>query len=517
MVDDLEGASMPDGIDVDEAAAYFGVFESSDALHQMMEMPREAAFERFFALLSDLVLKPGEFDFKEASDRLSCEGGEIYFLVAGHLGVMSIPEQLTLAIEEGQFSEDDAVVLNELTDPMRLLKLFAIAYQTGGEGESTKYLKSIETMMMKPVANKDLLLTLASEMKGAFDVSGHVTPIPSLASESANASAVEAADIAPLPPREVEEKKSVAKPPAKPEPKIEKLVEEKVEEKVEESVPLPKIEKEEKIPLPKVEKVVEVDNRKETEKTEDAFSGAFGLIEEEPEPEVKPEITEELETAVSVEEKEEVAEESENSETDTSLEDAFAAADVDGSGGLSIEEVAEATGLDIEEAAKLHAEADVDGDGQVTLEELKSKPEVVEKMALPKPVKPVRAGVANPQAQQPVQQQSWQQQQQAAQQQAWQQQQLQQQQAAQQQAWQQQQLQQQQAAQQQAWQQQQLQQQQAAQQQAWQQQQQAQQQGWNQPAQPIQPTIQSGLTCRGCGIGVDANWRFCPVCGTQNR
>ena len=47
MVDDLEGASMPDGIDVDEAAAYFGVFESSDVLHQMMEMPREAAFERF--------------------------------------------------------------------------------------------------------------------------------------------------------------------------------------------------------------------------------------------------------------------------------------------------------------------------------------------------------------------------------------------------------------------------------------------------------------------------------------
>ena len=481
MVDDLEGASMPDGIDVDEAAAYFGVFESSDVLHQMMEMPREAAFERFFALLSDLVLKPGEFDFKEASERLSCEGGEIYFLVAGHLGVMSLPEQLTLAIEEGQFSEDDAVVLNELTDPMRLLKLFAIAYQTGGEGESTKYLKSIETMMMKPAANKDLLLTLASEMKGAFDVSGHVTPIPSLASESANASAVEAADVAPLPPREVEEKKPVAKPPTKPEPKTEKLVEEKVEQ----VVPLPKVEKEEKIPLPKVEKVVEVDNRKETEKTEDAFSGAFGLIEEEPEPEVKPEITEELEAAVSVEEKEDVAEESEDSETDASLEDAFAAADVDGSGGLSIEEVAEATGLDIEDAAKLHAEADVDGDGQVTLEELKSKPEVVEKMALPKPVKPVRAGVANPQQQQPVQQQAWQQQQQEAQQQAWQQQQLQQQQAV--------------------------------QQQAWQQQQQAQQQGWNQPAQPIQPTIQSGLTCRGCRIGVDVNWRFCPVCGTQNR
>ena len=29
--------SMPEGIEVDEAAAYFGVFESSDALHQMMK------------------------------------------------------------------------------------------------------------------------------------------------------------------------------------------------------------------------------------------------------------------------------------------------------------------------------------------------------------------------------------------------------------------------------------------------------------------------------------------------
>ena len=166
---------------------------------------------------------------------------------------------------------------------------------------------------------------------------------------------------------------------------------------------------------------------------------------------------------------------------------------------MSVEEIANATGLDIEDAAKLHSEADIDGDGEVTLEELKSKPEVIEKMALPKPVKPVRAGIQNkPQDNLQQQQQAWQQQQQ---QQAWQQQQQQQQQ----QAWQQQQQQQQQKA----WQQQQ-------QQQAWQQQQQ--QQGWGQqPTQPMQPTIRSGLHCRGCRIGVDPNWRFCPICGTQNR
>ena len=71
MADDVADVSMPDGIEVDEAAAYFGVFESSDALHQMMDMPREEAFEKFFALLSDLVLKPGDFDFEEASVRLN--------------------------------------------------------------------------------------------------------------------------------------------------------------------------------------------------------------------------------------------------------------------------------------------------------------------------------------------------------------------------------------------------------------------------------------------------------------
>ena len=94
MSDDVADVSMPEGIEVDDAAAYFGVFESSDALHQMMDMPREEAFEKFFSLLSDLVLKPGDFDFEEASQRLNCEGGEIYFLVAGHLGVMSLPVQL---------------------------------------------------------------------------------------------------------------------------------------------------------------------------------------------------------------------------------------------------------------------------------------------------------------------------------------------------------------------------------------------------------------------------------------
>ena len=40
MAGEVTGASIPDGIDVDDAAAYFGVTESSDIVHSMMSMER---------------------------------------------------------------------------------------------------------------------------------------------------------------------------------------------------------------------------------------------------------------------------------------------------------------------------------------------------------------------------------------------------------------------------------------------------------------------------------------------
>jgi len=149
--------------------------------------------------------------------------------------------------------------------------------------------------------------------------------------------------------------------------------------------------------------------------------------------------------------------------------------------------LAQATGTSLEEAAELHAEADADGDGVVTLSEFIASPAAEKTAGLPKPVAPVRrplgqgAAQAQPQpapVQQPPQQpqpQPWQQQQ--PQQQGW-----------------------------------------PAQQpqQGWPQQP-PQQQGWPRPQAPlVQPTIRSGVHCRGCGIGLDPYWRFCPVCGQQN-
>ena len=495
MVDDVADVSMPEGIEVDDAAAYFGVFESSDALHQMMQMAREDAFEKFFSLLADLVLKPGDFDFELASQRLNCEGGEIYFLVAGHLGIMTLPEQLSLAISEKQFSEEDTVLLNEIADPMKLLKLFAIAHLTGGKGESTKYLKGVESLMANPAANKEGLTSLALELRAAFDVSGHVTPISSLASSSATAAEVEASYSTPEITQE-EAKLEPVTPVAPNELETTTISPKKADDDViqSETVPLPvESTKAEPpnvpVPLPPAEaEKVEIDDRKESEKADDAFSGAFAAMlptsGESEKPTLEVSDTEEMSrTDEAFESDAQNISDRNLQPTEDELAESFAAADTNDSGGLSVSEIVEATGMGEEEAEKLHAEADLDGDGEVTLEELKKKPEVIEKMALPKPVKPIRAGIQNPQPQ--VQQQQQQQQQ----------------------AWQQQQLQQQQ----QAWQQQQLQQQQQ-QQQAWQQ-----QQNWNQPAQPVQPTIRSGIFCRNCRIGVDPNWRFCPVCGIQMR
>ena len=243
------------------------------------------------------------------------------------------------------------------------------------------------------------------------------------------------------------------------------------------TVALPEVDQ-----APPTEPAVNVENERAVARaTQDAFSGAFSSeLVSEPEPQVEvPSEPIEVETPVEVEPAEEEF---------VSAAEHFIAADTDGSGALDVEELAQATGTSIEEAAELHAQADTDGDGVVSLSEFIASPAAEKTATLPKPIAPVRKPLGN--AAQPAQQpapvqqrpqplpqqpQPWQQQQQ---QQPWQQQQ---------------------------------------QPQPWQQQQPMQPQGWQQPQAPlVQPTIRSGVHCRGCGIGLDPYWRFCPVCGNQN-
>ena len=532
-----EGAIMPDGIEVDEAAAYFGVVDSSDAVHQMMAMNRFEAMENFFAQLSDIVLTAGEFDFEAASERMQCEGGEIYFLVAGHLSLLNITDPLLnyLGLEnslgEGggncqrEATGADYESLKELSDPMKVLKLLAIAYTTGGAGEVTRYLNGFEALISNPGANEIALLSISQELIVSLDVAGHALPIPTLASGEAASSAVVAIPTATAKP--VVQTKQGAPPVQIPK-------RENIPLPSEGTIPLPSAESNVPVPEPVIEAEIEqapvnTENLKEVAKaTQDAFAGAFNIgVEEETAPVIEEEIVPVVATQEVVEEIQpevvqveqsivtEVEEDKPQQDNFVSAAEHFIAADTDGSGQLSIEELAEATDTTIEEATVLHAQADTDGDGAVSLSEFMSSAAGEKAAALPKPVAPVRKPLSDTgqpkqdtrpipqprpiqsnQQQQPQQQQPQQQQQQP--QQNWNQQ-----------------PQQQQPQQQQNWNQQP--QQQPPQQQNWNQQPQPQpQQGWNQPQTVIQPTIRSGVLCRGCGIGLDPNWRHCPICGSPN-
>ena len=479
-------------IEVDDAAAYFGVTESSDVLHAMMAMPRDEAMVQFFELLSDIVLRPGDFDFEAASERMQCEGGEIYYLVAGHLGLMSMPDPLfrALGMPDSSGEAGDALggidanqraSLEQLADPMRMMKLFAVAFQTGSKGEVLNYLNSFEGLLNNVGGSLDTLVSINKELDAALDVVGQVIPIATLASGSASAASVEVPETAVLP----------SPPPAAPAPAAPPV------EVVAAPVPLPTASvspeptpPSEPLPMPAstvalpdlpeaepVEPELNIESQKQVAKaTQDAFSGAFSselIAEEEPAPPTAP-----------VVEPEPVEEEPEF----VSAAEHFIAADEDGSGALDVEELAQATGTSLEEAAELHAEADTDGDGVVTLSEFIASPAAEKTAALPKPVAPVRRPLSGqqPPAQQqappqqrpqPPPQQPWQQQQPPAQ----------------------------------GWPQQQ-----PPAHQGWPQQRPP-QQGWpRQQAPLVQPTIRSGVHCRGCGIGLDPYWRFCPVCGQQN-
>lgn len=507
-------SSTSTSIDVDDAAAYFGVTESSDILHSMMAMSRDEAMTKFFDFLSDIVLQPGDFNFEAASERMACEGGEIYYLVAGHLGLMSMPDPILGALGQptslGEVAETHSVplsaeqstALQQLADPMRMMRIFAVAHVTGGATEVLRYLRNLESLMSDVGANASELTSVNGELSASMDVSGHVLPIPSLASGEAVAATVEslptpAAQTAPEPP-------TPALPSIVEAPSATPAV-------VEASIPLPRTDAGQVSPphvhspppaatpsvaLPNVPEAIEaveainIENEKQVQRAaQNAFAGAFDISMGQDDAHPEASINEPVEIPDADEEFVSAAEH-------------FIAADGDGSGELSVEELAQATATSIEEATALHAEADVDGDGSVTLSEFMASSAAAKTDGLPRPVAPVRkplSGAArpvtpptqtansatpgqppvNPAVPQPTvpPQQGWQQQ--PAQ----------------------------------GWQQPPPQTQQP--QQGWQQP--PSPQGWPQPQPPmVQPTIRSGVHCRGCGIGLDPYWRFCPICGQQN-
>ena len=481
------------GIDVDEAAEYFGATSSSDSLHAMLAMTREDAFVAFFRQLSDLVLQPGDFDFMEAGNRMACEGGELYYLVAGHLGLMSMSDPLRSFLgqedSEGKQGPGGVTVsgapldaLGRLCDPMRLMRLFAVANETGGEAEVRGYLRGLEAHFNTVTSSEANLIQISMDLDASLDVAGQILPVQALAGGNASAAALELRPSLPAPKPSAEQAPAETPAPLPDAPSAPSDA----------PVPLhPQSDDSGQVPLPRApvdappapEPVVaKMDDRHKDAAAADAFAGAFGSMMA-PAPLGEPEPLEE-----SVDEP-------------VSDEERFLAADEDDSGGLSVEELAEATGTDLDEAARLHAAADEDGDGQVTMEEFVGSKAAEVASALPRPVRaaPVRAPVGQANAKAPVVQPpaampqpqprpmqqaqpqvggGWPQQQRSTlgqRQPGWGQQ----------------------------------------PQQGWGQ---PQPQGWSQP-QPmhnVPPTIPSGLRCPGCGVGIDGQWRFCPVCGSRN-
>ena len=363
----LEGASLPEGFEVDETSAYFGVTDSSDIVHQLMSMDRNQSIVAFFSMVSDVVLKPGEFDFEEASKVLNCEGGEIYFLVSGHLGLMSfsdpilhylgLPNSLGEESPNGkpEIEESHYESLKRLSDPMNILKVLAIAQSTGGSEELIKYYLTMSNLLQDVSSNNSVLIDIAGEFDSALDVIGHPIPISYLANSS-----VEITNIPTAPKPSSKQATSAPKQTileAVPVPKQTTGVPTTTQQKDgKESVSVNNVEPQISVPLPgKANEVKEADEDLElvtavnkisvsqaAKVTDNAFVGAFGMMaQSEPEqlevPDVEVEIQQEQDVEKESSEQQDVMTESEDEieETFVSAAEMFIQADKDDDGSIS--------------------------------------------------------------------------------------------------------------------------------------------------------------------------------------
>ncbi|MDC0056299.1 zinc ribbon domain-containing protein [Deltaproteobacteria bacterium] len=500
------GATLPDGIDVDEAAAYFGVTESSASLHTLLEMDSESALSLFLELTSDLHLAKGDFDFNTASERMNCEGGEIYFLVVGHLGMLELvdPLRFWLGMEtsDGEpggpdpgLDESSRQSIETIADPMNVLQLLSIAHLEGGDVVVKKYYAALKGMFASPSSSVDSLKLINSSLSAvlhSYQGNGAIVGIPSLSDAPLPAAAPSLPPPQTPTPAEPVVKTSVAPPQVsvKKEEYSVPLPGSVVEKPQLEPTPPPMMTVEDIVPLPISKIIAEPAHEKKITETEgDAFAGAFGLVGPK-----APHVAKEIQVV-------EQPTEEQSADIQPSMESMLSGITTSGRGDVTPAQLPS-----IE--AEVQPSQNIENLPKEVIEEVEQVSEQQQQPAshsqstLPKPVMaaPVRTPVGGgmPRATGPT---LGQHQQIATQQAAINQQQL----AAQQAAINQQQL----AAQQEAINQQQL----AAQQDALLQQQRAAQQSQQGQTELPSPTIKSGVHCQGCGIGLDPNWNNCPVCG----
>ena len=185
------GASLPEGIEVDEAAAYFGITESSDVIVRLSQSDRLNGLGEFLALTVDLVLKD-EFDFQSAAVRIGCEDGEIYYLLSSPFGLLTMTDPLRRYLgqedSEGEtgphpgIPESEIAALDQLNDIMVLMRMVAIAHLVGGLQLLDHTLVTFEAWMLGPAAHKQQLLALSAELDNALNEAkaGSISPLNSL-------------------------------------------------------------------------------------------------------------------------------------------------------------------------------------------------------------------------------------------------------------------------------------------------------------------------------------------------
>ena len=188
---EVEGASLPQGIAVDEAAAYFGVTDSADIILHLNEIDPINGMGEFFSIAIDLVMQP-EFGFEEAAHRLGCEGGEIYYILTGPFGLVALSDPLRVYLggEDSEgivgvhpgLPEHEMSSLEQLTDIFFLLKMFGLGHLIGGLPLLAHYVSQYTRLVAASAANKVILLQLSQELKNAVEQakSGSVTPISCL-------------------------------------------------------------------------------------------------------------------------------------------------------------------------------------------------------------------------------------------------------------------------------------------------------------------------------------------------
>ena len=335
---ETEGASLPDGIAVDEAAAYFGVIDSADIIVRLNQTDRLNGMGEFFSLTIDLVLQ-AEFGFEEAANRLGCEGGEIYYLLAGPFGLITISDPLRYYLgqenSEGEsgphpgLPEHEMSTIEPLIDVFSLLRLFGLGHLVGGLPLLAHYITMYEELVSSPSANKDSLLVLARELHEATEQakSGSVTPIACLGAPTKS--------VVP----------QVTPPQSNPQP-----TQPTSPQPVEPTPPAPTSPQPEPDPEPIV---LEVDSSKEENvemvDASDAFASQFAAAES-------------IDSSTSGQ---------------SQPTQQFDSIDINMDGQLSPNEVSQAANITINEANEMIEFADKNEDGQVSFEEFTEKPQGV--------------------------------------------------------------------------------------------------------------------------------------------